>query len=206
MALPPPPRVSHCAVLSLLLRATVAVPFLLPPPRPPSLLVLLSLSYRRLIRHIMAFVPGAGRLLGSRRPRVAARLAVPSCTAGRPDTDAAHSTPGLPRRAVLAAAAAAAVAAALPLTAETAAAASAKKPVFEKTDSGLRYTDVKKGTGPYPGVWLSCAEGQCSDRWYWRGREGFLEANGKPCQLALPDGRQRQNSSALLYIWNDVAC
>lgn len=52
---------------------------------------------------------------------------------------------------MLAAAAAAAVAAALPLTAETAAAASGKKPVFEKTDSGLRYTDIKKGSGPYPG-------------------------------------------------------
>ncbi|GAB0490773.1 hypothetical protein MMPV_002011 [Pyropia vietnamensis] len=99
----------------------------------------------------MAFVPAAGRLLGCRRPRVAAGLGAPSCSAGRPDADAAAAVPGLSRRAVLTAAAAAAVAAVLPFTAGTAAAASGKKPVFEKTDSGLRYTDVKKGTGPYPG-------------------------------------------------------
>lgn len=118
----------------------------------------------------MAFVPAAARLLGSRRPRVAAGLATaPSCAAGRPDADTAAAAPGLPRRAMLAAAAAAAVAAALPLTAETAAAASGKKPVFEKTDSGLRYTDIKKGSGPYPGVWLSRAECGFSEGWCWWG-------------------------------------
>lgn len=153
VALPPPPCLCQSASQSAAAPSPVEAFQSLPPPLlPTSLLVLLSLFHRQLSRHIMAFVPAAGRLLGSRRPRVAAGLSAPSCTAGRPDADAAAAAPGLPRRALLAAAAAAAVAAALPLTAETAAAASAKKPVFEKTDSGLRYTDVKKGTGPYPGV------------------------------------------------------
>jgi len=98
-----------------------------------------------------AFIPTAaavaGRLLPSRRPRLAAGAgrAAPACAASPPAA-------GLSRRAALAAAAAAAVAAAVPAGAAVAAAAAKKKPVFEKTDSGLRYTDIKKGSGAFPGV------------------------------------------------------
>lgn len=100
----------------------------------------------------------------------------------------------------MAAAAAAAVAAALPAGASLAA-GTTKKPVFEKTDSGLRYTDVKKGTGPFPGVCCMCVGGMRGGGVGGCGIPTWLLWVGAPTGVSKPGSGWRQRGS-LTSLWS----